>query len=64
MLRPHRVQSPLAATGTASVSEARRLISQGAVQIDGEKVSEDGDASVLRPDSILRAGRRRFARLT
>ena len=47
-----------------SATEARRLINQGAVQIDGEKVSEDGDASALKPGSILRAGRRRFAKLT
>ena len=47
-----------------SVTEARRLITQGAVQVDGEKVSEDGEAGVLKAGSILRAGRRRFARLT
>jgi tyrosyl-tRNA synthetase len=46
----------------ASNSEARRLVSQGAVQIDGERVRE---ASLrLGPGSyLLKVGKRRFARL-
>ena len=47
----------------ASASEARRLISQGAVQLDGQKVEADGSATILQPGAILRAGRRRMVRL-
>ena len=46
----------------SSAGEARRLISQGAVQIDGERVSENS-ASGLTAGSVLRAGRRRYVRL-
>ena len=46
----------------SSAGEARRLIAQGAVQIDGERVSEDSAAGVTA-GSVLRAGRRRFVRL-
>ena len=45
-----------------SAGEARRLISQGAVQIDGERVSEDTAAGVSS-GAVLRAGRRRYVRL-
>ena len=43
--------------------EARRLISQGAVQLDGERVGTDCSACLLEPGVILRAGRRRTVRL-
>lgn len=46
-----------------SVSDARRLINQGAVQLDGEKVAADSSASDLEPGTTLRAGRRRMVRL-
>ena len=46
-----------------SVTDARRLISQGAVQLDGEKVGADSSASELQAGTILRAGRRRMVRL-
>ena len=45
-----------------SAGEARRLISQGAVQIDGERVSDDSAAGV-KAGVVLRAGRRRYVRL-
>ena len=45
-----------------SAGEARRLISQGAVQIDGERVSEDSAAGVSS-GAVLRAGRRRYVRV-
>ena len=45
-----------------SVGEARRLISQGAVHIDGERISEDSAMDVAS-GSVLRAGRRRYVRL-
>jgi tyrosyl-tRNA synthetase len=47
----------------SSANEARRLIAQGAVQLDGVKVTEDSEASALKPGSVLRAGRRKFVRL-
>ena len=47
----------------ASNSEARRLIQQGAVSLDGEKIT-DVDAHVrIATGQILRVGKRRFARL-
>ena len=46
----------------SSAGEARRLISQGAVQIDGERVTEDS-ATRVQAGSVLRAGRRRYVRL-
>jgi tyrosyl-tRNA synthetase len=51
------------ALGVASRSEARRLIQQGGVGLDGDVVTElDLPASALR-GRILRAGKRRFVRL-
>ncbi len=46
----------------SSAGEARRLISQGAVQVDGERVSEDS-ASAVTSGCVLRAGRRRYVRM-
>jgi tyrosyl-tRNA synthetase len=49
--------------GVASTSEARRLIGQGAVKLDGEVLSEL-DVPLRRLDgALLQAGRRRFLRL-
>jgi tyrosyl-tRNA synthetase len=46
-----------------SGGEARRLIGQGAVSLDGERV-EDADAQVALEDGmVLRVGKRRFARI-
>lgn len=45
-----------------SLGEARRLISQGAVQIDGRRIGDDSAESAA-VGSVLRAGRRRFVRL-
>ena len=43
--------------------EARRLIEQGGVSLDGEKIT-DPEADVRpRSGQVLRVGRRRFARL-
>ncbi len=58
----------LTQTGMASSNaEARRLIGQGAVEIirsSGERVSvAAGDAPALAAGDVLRAGRRRFARV-
>lgn len=49
--------------GIGSTSEARRLIAQGAVKVDGEPVT-DLDVSRSRLEgALLQAGKRRFARL-
>ena len=45
----------------ASAGEARRLIAQGAVEIDGEKVSENDWTAA--PGAVLKVGKRRFCRL-
>lgn len=48
---------------TASNGEARRLIKQGAVRLNGEKVSDADQEVVLQEEIILQAGKRRFARI-
>ena len=51
------------ALGVPSRSEARRLITSGAVSVDGEPIRElDVDGTAL-DGRVLRAGKRRFARL-
>jgi tyrosyl-tRNA synthetase len=45
-----------------STSEARRLISQGAVEIDGQRVTLEGTVS-LQVGSIIRVGKHRFLRV-
>ena len=54
----------LTSSGLAvSSSEARRLVSQGAVEVDGERVS-DPDAQVdLSRERVLKVGKRRFLRV-
>lgn len=54
----------LVASGlVASKSEARRLLSQGGVWLDGVKLPADQDRVRVKNGMILRVGRRRFARL-
>ena len=58
-----RLSRLMADAGVASsVGEGRRLIDQGAVQVDGERVTEDS-ATCVQAGSVLRAGRRRYVRL-
>ena len=58
-----RLSRLMADAGLASsVGEGRRLIEQGAVQVDGERVSEDATTGIQK-GAVLRAGRRRFVRL-
>ena len=45
----------------ASKSEARRLISQGGVRMDGEVISDPG--ALLQRSGMLQAGRRKWARV-
>ncbi len=49
--------------GTRSTSEARRLIEQGGVRLDGEPVTEIEIDSVRLDGALLQVGKRRFARL-
>ena len=46
-----------------NVSEAARLISQGAVQKNGQKIAADYVAEDLKPGDTLRAGKRRYVRI-
>jgi len=48
---------------TASTSEARRLIEQGAVYIDDEKITDSKATVVPRAGAIIRAGKRRVKTL-
>ncbi len=49
--------------GVASRSEARRLIQQGGVSADGEPIAELDVPADRLDGRVLRAGRRRFARI-
>jgi tyrosyl-tRNA synthetase len=45
-----------------SNGQARRLISQGGVSVNGDRINQDIDIAV-RDGSLIRVGRRRFARI-
>ncbi len=47
----------------ASTSEARRLITQGGVQVDGEKVTDDNLELAVGKSYLLKVGKRRFKRV-
>jgi len=49
---------------TGSTSEAFRMIKQGAVRIDGERVSDKGLTLGAGSTFVLQVGKRRFARVT
>lgn len=49
---------------TASTSEALRMIEQGGVRLNGEKVSDKGLKLVRGDKAVLQVGRRKFARVT
>jgi tyrosyl-tRNA synthetase len=54
----------LVATDLAkSKSEARRLIGQGGVRLDGEKVDSIEEMVSIQDGIILQVGKRRFVRL-
>ncbi|HAV10050.1 MAG TPA: tyrosine--tRNA ligase [Dehalococcoidia bacterium] len=46
---------------TKSRAEAKQLLAQGAIEIDGEKATEDIDLSTLGPGHKIKVGKRRFA---
>lgn len=59
------IAAALTACGlTASNSEAFRMINQGAVKIDGEKISDRSLMLSTGFEGVLQVGKRRFARLT
>jgi tyrosyl-tRNA synthetase len=49
---------------TPSTSEALRMIGQGAVRIDGERVSDKGLVIPAGETHVFQVGKRRFARVT
>jgi len=54
----------VASLGVASTSEARRLIEQGGVKVNGEAVESLDMARGTLSGALLQVGKRRFARLT
>jgi tyrosyl-tRNA synthetase len=59
-----RLDDLLIHTNTASSkSEARRLIKQGGVSIDGEKVSDPFKEITITKEIILKVGKRKFAKI-
>ena len=49
---------------TGSTSEALRMIKQGAVRIDGERIEDKGLAIAAGKTHVFQVGKRRFARVT
>jgi len=45
----------------ASRSEARRLLAQGAIEVDGQRVADQ--QVIVRDGSVIRVGKRRFLRI-
>jgi tyrosyl-tRNA synthetase len=48
---------------TKSRSEVRRLLAQGAIEIDGKTVNEDMEMAQVKKGSIIKVGKRRFAKV-
>jgi tyrosyl-tRNA synthetase len=48
----------------ASTSEALRMIKQGAVRIDGERVEDAAVQLAVGTTQVCQVGKRRFARVT
>ncbi len=61
---PVHLPAILAATFGVSTSEARRLIGDGAVKIDGEVVRDFDVPRSRLENALVQAGKRRFVRLT
>lgn len=60
----HPLAQLLADTGlAASKGEARRLIEQGGVKIDGEKASGNPDVAIAGEGVLLQVGKRKFLRV-
>jgi tyrosyl-tRNA synthetase len=61
---PTNVVDIIHAAGLApSKSQARRLVQQGAVKLDGERVDDIGTEIEVAGEAILQVGKRRFLRL-
>lgn len=61
---PENVVDVIAAAELArSKSQARRLVQQGAVRLDGEKIEDIDTDLVVEGEAVLRIGKRRFLRL-
>ncbi len=61
---PQPVSAVMAAAGlAASKSEARRLIGQGGVKIDGAAVTEDGPVEINDAEKLFQVGKRQFAKI-
>jgi tyrosyl-tRNA synthetase len=60
---PVHLPGVIAAAFGLSTSEARRMIAQGGVRLDGEAVSELDLPRALLAGRVLQAGKRRFAKL-
>jgi tyrosyl-tRNA synthetase len=61
---PVSIVDLLATTGLASSKgEARRLIQQGGVRLDGEKVSSIDQVVTVEKDAVLQVGKRKFLKL-
>ena len=59
---PVHLPAALAGAFGLSTSEARRLIAQGGVKVDGDVVSELDVPRAALVDAVVQAGKRRFAR--
>ncbi len=57
---PHLVN---AAGLSKSVGEARRLLDQGAIKVDGEKIADTEQARARLAGAVMQVGKRRFVRL-
>ena len=49
---------------TASTSEAHRMVKQGAVRIDGERVEDGRQRFAAGTQAVFQVGKRKFARVT
>jgi tyrosyl-tRNA synthetase len=61
---PVHLPALLVELGVPSTSEARRLISQGGVRVNGEAVTELDIPRATLAGALVQAGKRRYARLT
>jgi tyrosyl-tRNA synthetase len=61
---PVHLPALLVELGIPSTSEARRLISQGGVRVNGEAITDVDVPRATLEGALVQAGKRRFARLT
>ena len=47
----------------AGTSEARRLVAQGGVSLNGETITDSGAEVTPAPGALLKVGKRKFARI-